>query len=134
MAFDPNIALSIKPVQIANPLEQYMQVQQIQQAQNQSRLADLMYGEKEREVAETARLNGQYKNAIGSDGIVDRAKLFSGVASAGLGSRLPVLQKSFADADKVQADVAKAKSDTNKTDLETASHQFEMAGQLASAW
>jgi hypothetical protein len=51
MPIDPNIALSVKPVQLANPLEQYMQVQQIQQAQNQSRLADLMYGEKQRQIA-----------------------------------------------------------------------------------
>jgi hypothetical protein len=134
MALDPNIALSIKPVQLANPLEQYMQVQQIQQAQNQSRLADLMYGEKEREVADTARLNDQYKNAIGADGVIDRSKLLSGIASAGLGSRLPVIQKSFADADKAQADVSKTKAETGKIDHETAAHQFELAGQLASAW
>lgn len=51
MSLDPNIALSVKPVQLANPLEQYMQVQQIQQAQNQSRLADLMYGEKQQQIA-----------------------------------------------------------------------------------
>lgn len=134
MSIDPSIALSVKPVQIANPLEQYMQVQQIQQAQNQSRLADLMYGEKQLEVSGDARLNELYKNAIGDDGTLDRTKLYSGVASAGLGSRLPALQKSFADADKAQADMAKTKSETGKIDHETAAHQFELAGQLASAW
>ena len=134
MPIDPNIALSVKPVQIANPLEQYMQVQQIEQAQNQSRLADLMYGEKQREVDQTARLNDLYKGAVGADGNLDRTKLYGGVASAGLGSRLPALQKSFADADKVQADVSKTKADTNKVDHDTAAHQFEIAGQLASAW
>lgn len=134
MPIDPSIALNVKPVQIANPLEQYMQAQQIQQAQNQSRLADLMYGEKQREVSEGARLNDLYKNAVGDDGTLDRTKLYSGVASAGLGSRLPALQKSFADADKAQADTAKTKSETGKIDHETAAHQFELAGQLAAAW
>jgi len=134
MAIDPSIALNIKPVQIANPLEQYMQAQQIQQAQNQSRLADLMYGEKQREVSDSTNLNQVYKGAVGADGVVDRAKLLSGIASAGLGSRLPGIQKSFADADKAQADASKTKSETAKIDHETAAHQFEIAGQLASAW
>ena len=51
MPIDPNISLSVKPLQLANPLQQYMQAQQIQQAQNQSRLADLMYGEKQQQIA-----------------------------------------------------------------------------------
>ena len=120
MPIDPNIALSVKPVQIANPLEQYMQVQQIQQTQNQSRLADLMYGEREREIEQTSRLNELYKGATGADGTLDRAKLYTGVAGAGLGSRLPGIQKSFADADKAAADVAETKAKTKKTDAETA--------------
>lgn len=61
MPIDPNIALSIKPVQIANPLEQYMQAQQIQQAQNQSRLADLMYGEKQQQIARAQGLRDLMK-------------------------------------------------------------------------
>ena len=56
MALDPSIALSVKPIQLANPLEQYMQVQQIQQAQNQSRLQDLMYGEKQQQIARSNNL------------------------------------------------------------------------------
>jgi hypothetical protein len=119
MPIDPNIVMNLKPVQLANPLEQYMQVQQIQQTQNQSRLADLMYGEKEREVAQTTRLNDLYKEAVGADGSLDRTKLYSGVAGAGLGSRLPGIQKSFADADKVAADVAETKAKTKKADTET---------------
>ena len=56
MAIDPSIIQGIRPVQLANPLEQYMQVQQIQQAQNQSRLADLMYGEKQQQIARASGL------------------------------------------------------------------------------
>lgn len=119
MPIDPNIALSVKPIQLANPLEQYMQVQQIQGAQNQNRLADLMYSNQQRDADQTSRLNELYKGAVGDDGSIDRTKLYGGVASAGLGARLPALQKSFADADKVQADVDESKAKTSKTKVET---------------
>lgn len=119
MPIDPNIALSIKPVQIANPLEQYMQVQQIQQAQNQNRLADLMYTNQQRDADQAMQLNEQYKNAIGADGNIDRTKLFGGIASAGLGSKLPAIQKQFLDTDTAQANLKKIGAETGKITQET---------------
>jgi hypothetical protein len=119
MAIDPNIALSVKPVQLANPLEQYMQVQQIQQAQNQNRLADLMYSNQQRDADQTMQLNEQYKNAIGADGNIDRTKLFGGIASAGLGSKLPAIQKQFLDTDTAQANLKKVGAETGKITQET---------------
>jgi len=119
MPIDPNIALSIKPVQIANPLEQYMQVQQIQQAQNQNRLADLMYTNQQRDADQAMQLNEQYKNAIGADGNIDRTKLFGGIASAGLGSKLPAIQKQFLDTDTAQANLKKVGAETGKITQET---------------
>lgn len=56
MPIDPSIALGVKPVELGNPLERYMQLQQIQGAQNQNRLADLMYGEKQQQVARAQSL------------------------------------------------------------------------------
>lgn len=119
MSIDPNIALSVKPIQIANPLEQYMQAQQIQQAQNQSRLADLMYSNQQRDTDQTLKLNDLYKNAVADDGTIDRTKLYAGVASGGLGSRLPAIQKSFMDVDKTQADLNQANAMTQKVKTET---------------
>ena len=119
MAIDPNIALSIKPVQIANPLEQYMQVQQIQQTQNQNRLADLMYSNQQRDADQAMQLNEQYKNAIGADGNIDRTKLYGGIASAGLGSKLPAIQKQFLDTDTAQANLKKVGAETGKITQET---------------
>jgi hypothetical protein len=40
---DPNIAMSYRGIEVPNQLAQYAQVQQIQNAQNQNRLADLQY-------------------------------------------------------------------------------------------
>lgn len=129
MAIDPNIALSVKPVQLANPLEQYMQAQQIQASQNQNRLADLMYTEKQRDSDQNILLNNLYKSAVGSDGSLDRTKLYSGVAGAGLGSKLPGIQKSFADADKIQADVDESKAKTSKVKTETTGMMDEQREQ-----
>src|SRR5688572_10748748 len=134
MPIDPSIALNVRPVQIANPLEQFGQFQQARAAMSQNRLADLVFGEKERELGDTRKLNSLYKGALGADGTLNRNKLLGDVAGAGLGSRLPGLQKSFQDLDKGQADVDKTKADAAKTAHETASHQFEIAGQLASSW
>jgi hypothetical protein len=126
MPIDPNIALSLKPIQLANPLEQYMQAQQIQASQNQNRLADLMYTEKQRDTDQNILLNNLYKSAVGSDGSLDRSKLYTGVAGAGLGSKLPGIQKSFADADKVLADVEESKAKTGNYKAETAGKQDDL--------
>ncbi|MGE5650946.1 MAG: hypothetical protein ACM34A_12185 [Bacillota bacterium] len=126
MPIDSNIALSFKPVQLQNPLEQYGQIAQIQQAQNQNRLADLMYGEKQREITDTNALNQLYKTAIGADGQLDRAKLMTGAAQGGLGSKVPALQKTFADMDKSVAEAHKIK-------LENAHKQLDIIGQVAGS-
>ena len=52
MALDPNIALGVKPIELANPLAQYGMVSQIQHAQNQNRLADMQMQEYQRTRAE----------------------------------------------------------------------------------
>lgn len=119
MPIDPNIALSVKPIQLANPLEQYMQVQQVQGAQNQNRLADLMYADKQRENEQTTALNELYKNSVGADGAIDRAKLYGGMATGGLGSKLPAIQKTFLDTDQTVAKIDETKATTNKVKTET---------------
>jgi hypothetical protein len=81
----------------------------------QNKLAELMSGAKMEEytrgVSETNKLNQLYSGALGSDGKVDRLKVLSGAASGGLGSKIPGLQKGWADQDKAQGDVDKQKSD-----------------------
>ena len=48
MALDPNIALGVRPMELANPLAQYSQVAQIQNAQNQNQLAQFQLGAAQR--------------------------------------------------------------------------------------
>jgi hypothetical protein len=48
MALDPNIALNIRPLEVPNQLAQYAQLSQIQNVQNQNRMADMQLQEYER--------------------------------------------------------------------------------------
>jgi hypothetical protein len=123
MAIDPSIALGVKPVQLENPLDAYAKVAQFKQMQQQNRLADLMFGEKQREVEEGNALNQLYKNAVGTDGQIDRNKLYTGMAQGGLGAKLPAIQKTFAEQDRSLLEAEKAK-------LETGLKRFEMSGQI----
>lgn len=133
MAIDSSIALQAKLPQFDNPLTQYAQVAAIQNAQNQNRLADLTYATQRREVDQTNALNEAYKSALGADGIVDRNKLYTSLASSGLGSKLPAVQKAYADQDKATADLAQSKSKTAETDGKLAIQRQEAIGNTLGA-
>ena len=66
MAIDPSIALGIRPLQLADPLAQYSQFAQIQNAQNQNALAQYQLGAAQRaEAKDVTRTNALM--AAGSD-------------------------------------------------------------------
>ena len=58
MALDPNIALGIRGIEIANPIAQYAQVSQIQNAQNQNALAQYQLATAQREQEMLRSCNG----------------------------------------------------------------------------
>ena len=51
MALDPNIALGVRPLELANPLAQYNQVAQIQSAQNQNQVSQMQLDQMKRDEA-----------------------------------------------------------------------------------
>jgi hypothetical protein len=58
MALDPNIALGVRGIEVANPLAQYAQISQLQSAQNQNALAQYQLGAAQRaEAKDVARTN-----------------------------------------------------------------------------
>lgn len=63
MALDPNIALGVRPIEIANPLAQYGQLAQIQNAQNQNALAQFQMREAEATAQERNALRQLNPNA-----------------------------------------------------------------------
>lgn len=120
---DTSMYNQLKPVQIENPLAQYAQLAQVQSAQNQNKLAELAFGEKQREVNENRLLGDAYKSALKPDGTIDRTTLYSGLAQGGLGTKIPGVQKGFADQDKSQREAEKAQ-------IEGHLKKFEAAGQI----
>jgi len=134
MPIDPSIIAGLKQPQFESPTNALMQLLQVQGAQSQNRLADLVLGEKQRAVTDTAQFNQSWKDATGPDGKTDRNKLYGMLAANGQGSRIQGLQKDFVGMDKDQSITKKNNADADKTDYETLTHQYEMAGQLASAW
>jgi len=120
MAIDTSMYGNIKPIQLENPLTQFAQVSAIENAQNQNRLADLMFGEKQRGIAEEKAMNQLYAGAVGADGAIDRNKLYSSMAQGGFGSKLQTVQKGFAEADEKQSTIRKNDATARKTGFEAA--------------
>jgi hypothetical protein len=124
MPIDPSIALNVKPVQLTNPLEQYMQVQQIQQAQNQSRLQDLMYGEKQRDLA---------ADKVQADALANAQDVSAALAKAGYGARAVAYQRAKVDADAKQADIGKTKAEAQAKQIESLTKANGLIGSAAGA-
>ena len=61
----------------------------------QNKLAEYQRG-----VQQDSQLADVYRQAVGADGKTNRNKLYTGVAAAGLGSKLPGMQKTYADLDE----------------------------------
>jgi hypothetical protein len=105
MAIDASIPLGVRPVQIENPMNAMARVLQIKQAQQEGELGAMKMDEYRRGVDETNKLSQIYSGAMGADGSIDRNKLFSGVASGGMGHKIPALQKSFTESDKATGEL-----------------------------
>jgi hypothetical protein len=79
MALDPNIALSVRPLEVPNQLAQYAQLSQIQNVQNQNRMADMQLQEYERARAEEEGLRnylsrGDFSTPEGRKGLLQFGK------------------------------------------------------------
>lgn len=105
MPVDASIYGQIRQPEPTNRLAQLAGVMQVQGLQQQGELARLKMDDMGRERDETQRLNALYSRVVGPDGKIDRNALLTGAASAGLGARIPALQKSFAEADEKQTEV-----------------------------
>jgi len=82
MALDPNISLGVRGIEIANPLTQYSQIAQIQNAQNQNQLAQYQLGAAERADIAAEGLNKLYaKHYDPIKGTVNQNALIAEAAS-----------------------------------------------------
>lgn len=81
-----------------------MRAYQVKALADQSDMNALKAQEYRRGVEAENALNDAYRGSVGPNGQVDRTKLYSSLAQGGQGSKLPGIQKQFADADKTEAE------------------------------
>lgn len=112
MALDPNISLGVRGIEIANPLAQYSQVAQIQNAQNQNQLAQFQLGAAQRAEKSQNLLADAYSQSTDPEtGKIDYNKLTSLVAAGGGGAQIPGIQKSRLEFETAQTAQQKAQAD-----------------------
>jgi hypothetical protein len=124
MPINPNIALSVRGIELQDPLAQYSKVATIQNAQQQNALAQLKMQESQRELAATNALNQAYKDAYRPDtGEVDLNALRGSLATGGYGSKLPGIEESIFKARGAKATAIKGETELLDSKLKQ-SRQF----------
>jgi hypothetical protein len=127
MPLDPSIALQVRPVQLPNPIEMAQHAATLRQLGLQSQASQLGIDQAQRTMAQEKTLADLYRNNTDpTTGQVNQAGVVSGMASAGLGEKIPGYQKSLADASKSQTDQQTAEFDLHKKKLDL------VGGTLAS--
>ena len=129
MALDPNIALGVKPLELANPLVQYGQLAQIQNAQNQNALAQFQLGAARRQEESQNALSDVYQRSINPEtGEIDKKLLLSNVSKSRAAHLLPDIQAKMLETESKQANI-------KKTGLETEEKQFKLTkDKLTHGW
>jgi len=134
MALDPNISLGVRGIELANPLAQYAQVAQIQNAQNQNALAQFQLGSAQRADEAATAQNELYAKHFNPDtGGLNVNALVEEAAQRGQGGIIPGILKSENERLKAAADLTKLKSETEKTQLQLQKDKLEHGWQSVGA-
>jgi hypothetical protein len=129
MPTNANIIMGVQAPQLEQPVNQMAKVLQLRGAMDDRAMRQMEMQQVQKKLAEEQAIGEAYRNAVGADGSVDRNKFVNILATGGMGSRIPGVQKQWADADKATADVGKVKADTEKTQLEAAHKRVDSWGQ-----
>ena len=114
MALDPNIALGVRGIEIANPLAQYSQVAQIQNAQNQNQLAQYqLEAAKRQDLAQNALSAAYQKGFNPATGAVDNSLILKSLAESGAGHMIPDVQAKMFKAEQEKAGLKKTQTETS---------------------
>lgn len=109
---DPNIALSYKPLQVADPVAQYGRMAAIQNAQAQNQLAQARLMEQNRLSQEREAMNALYSSVVNPQtGAIDYNALISGAAQRGLGSQIPGITKQFRESEEATNKALRSRSE-----------------------
>ena len=137
MALDPNISLGVRQIELANPLAQYGQIAQIQNAQNQNQLAQFQLGTARRQEETQNALSEAYQRSINPEtGQFDPKLLIGNVARSKAASMLPDIQSKLLESETKQATLAKTKQETSagqfKLQQDKLSHGWKSMGEAST--
>lgn len=112
MALDPNITSRIKGIEVGDPLAQYAQMTQIQNAQNQNAMAQYQLSAAKRADELTNVTNELYaKHFDATTGKLNQNALNADLIARNQAAQIPVMQAKFADTEHKAATAQKAKID-----------------------
>jgi hypothetical protein len=124
MALNPNIALGVQGIEVANPLAQYAQISQLQSAQNQNALAQYQLESAKREQESVNALNQAYAQAYDpKTGQINANALRQSLAGGGFGSKLPAVEKGLLELGKLKTETQQKETDLIDSKLKQ-SRQF----------
>ena len=126
MALDPNISLGVRQMELANPLAQYGQIAQIQNAQNQNALAQFQLGSAQRQEEAQNALSESYRKSINPDtGQFDPKLLIGNIAQSKAAHLLPDIQGKLLEAESKQATMAKTRQETSAGEFKLAQDKLK---------
>ena len=126
---NPNIALSIRPVELASPLEQYGKIAALQSAQNQNALAQYQLGAAQRSEATQNALNSAYAQSVDpATGAINYNKLTGLLASGGGASQIPAIEKTRRELETAALTKKKTEQDIETGALTQQKMQTDLLG------
>ena len=133
MPIDSSIAMSGRQFQMADPLDIQSKVATLGHLAGQQRLQQMQIQAAQRTQDQESTLSDLYKGNVNPDGTVNRQGVLAGAAQRGLGSRIPGMQKQFADADKATADVGHVGAQTDELKWKVAKSKIDASGAALSS-
>lgn len=101
---DASIYSQVQQPQAPNLLASLAQAYQIQNAQQQNQLGAVQLQDAQRTAKGNTAADNAYAKALNPDGTVDQNRLLTELANGGAGSRIPAVQKGFADTAKAKTE------------------------------
>lgn len=116
-----------------DPLDSFGKALSLKSLLGQQEIQQMQMQRARQEQEQEQTLNEAYRSNVGSGGQLDRNALLSSLAQRGLGSRIPGLQKSFADADKAGLDAKNTQSQINERDYGQLKKRTEATNAMFSS-
>lgn len=133
MPVDSSIAMSGRQFQLDNPIDVQGKIATLRQLAGQQELQQMQIQQARQTQDQERTLADLYKGNVGADGTINRQGMFTAAAERGLGAKIPVLQKQFADADKATADVKHVGAQTGELEWKVNKGKLEASGAALSS-